>query len=195
MNLTKLLDHFDQYDKLHIEVNMVRDHVITLGFQDEIRFHFVEMDESLVRGCIYRYCKHGAPYGDPIRCSEICIAKSQQQDWRRLVAVKELLHITDTDKERAATDSAVSELIQRLSLPFDIQMETKASLNDRHHIIPALAVLVPKPCRDQLKPLFKQGKINAVAISQIAQIPDRYVKWVMSDNFDDIISAFKAISG
>lgn len=192
MNLTSLLEHFDSYEKLHIEVNAVRDHVLSLGFQDEIRFHFVNIEENILRGLLYRYTKHAVVYGDPIRCSEICIAKSLTPEWKRLVAVKELLHITDTEDQTAQSESAVEMLIRRLSLPFEIREETKSSLNDRTHIIPALAVLVPKGCRDILRPLYVDGKITTVDIGNMAQIPERYSDLIMSDFFEDLIAEIKA---
>jgi hypothetical protein len=191
MNLTSLLEHFDSHENLHIEVNAVRDQVVTLGFQDEIRFHFVNIEENILRGLLFRYTKHAAVYGDPIRCSEICIAKSLSPEWRRLVAVKELLHITDTEDETAQSEAAVEKLIQRLSLPFEIREETKSSLNDRTHIIPALAVLVPKGCRDILRPIYKDGKITTADIANMAQIPERYSDLIMGDLFEDLIAAIK----
>jgi hypothetical protein len=192
MNLASLLEHFDSYQNLHIEVDTVRDQVLTLGFQDEIRFHFVNIEENILRGLLYRYTKHAVVYGDPIRCSEICIAKSLSPEWKRLVAVKELLHVTDTEDETAQSEAAVEKLIKRLSLPPEILEETKSSLNDRTRIIPALAVLVPKGCRNILRPLYQDGKITTADIANMAQVPERYSDFIMSDLFEDLITTIKA---
>jgi hypothetical protein len=195
VHLTKLLDHFDSYESLHIEVNSVRDQLIDLGVQDEIRFHFVDIKSEILRGLIYRYSKHRVPYGDPILCSEICIAKSLPNEWRRLVAVKELLHITDTPNEAADSEQEVDKLIERMSLPFEVMEETRVSTNDKLHLLPALSILVPKACREILREQFARNHITRADIANMAQIPERYVRIVIDDWFESFIDSLKASNG
>jgi hypothetical protein len=189
MLLRKLLDHFDHYTKLHVEVNTVLEHLVDLGIQDEIRFHLVDIDESILRGLLFRYSKHDVPYGDPILCSEICIAKSLTYEWRRVVAVKELLHITDTEAETAESEKAVDKLVEHLAMPTDVREATRSSFNDRTHIIPALAVLVPKECRGILQNMLISQKITLAEAAKMARIPERYIELVLSDEFDILIEA------
>ncbi|MBA5779122.1 hypothetical protein H2509_18495 [Stappia sp. F7233] len=190
MLLKKLFDHFDNYEKLHIEVNTVKDQLVEIGCQDKINFHFVEINDGILRGLIHRYIRRDSPYGDQIMCSDICIAKSLDPEWRRLVAVKELLHITDTKQETAQSEAAVEKLIERLSLPFEVQHETKSSLNDRVYILFALAILVPKGCRAILRTLYDNGHITLLDVAQMAQIPERYADVVMGDWFEPFLSEF-----
>lgn len=195
MHLNELLDHFDTYTRLHISVNTIRDQLVDLGIQDEVRFHFVDINAEALRGLLFRYTKHAAPYGEPIRCSEVCIAEALPIEWARLVAVKELLHITDTEEETAQSEAAVDRLIENLSLPMDIQQETRSSLNDRTHIIPALAVLVPKECRRILRSLHADGIIRPSDVANIARIPDRYAEFVITDEFDDLVASILSLNG
>lgn len=195
MHLNSLLDHFDSYTRLHIGVNIIRDQLVDLGIQDEIRFHFVDIDAGALRGLLFRHTRHSTPYGEPLRCSDVCIATSLSPEWKRLVAVKELLHITDTAEETAQSEAAVDRLIENLSLPMDIQQETRSSLNDRTHIIPALAVLVPKECRKILRSLRQQERITATDVATIARIPDRYAEFVISDEFDNLVESIRGING
>ncbi|MGO7370578.1 hypothetical protein [Rhizobium leguminosarum] len=187
MLLKKLVEHFDNYTRLPIGVNTVRDQIIDLGIQDEIRFHLVDIDPSILRGLIYRYTKHPAPYATPIFCSEICLAKDQEYEWQRIIAVKELLHITDTEAETAQSERAIDKLIERLSLPFELREETKSSMNDRSHILPALAILVPKEIRAILRELRAQDKITDIDVARMAKIPDRYGGLVISDIFEGAV--------
>lgn len=195
MHLSRLLDHFDTYTRLHISVNTIRDQLIDLGIQDEIRFHFVDINAEALRGLLFRYTKHAAPYSEPVRCSEVCIAETLPLEWRRLVAVKELLHITDTEEETAQSEAAVDRLIENLSLPMDIQHETRSSLNDRTHIIPALAVLVPKECRRILRRLHAEEIIRPTDVANIARIPDRYAETVISEEFEGFVEGLLKING
>lgn len=188
MLLKQLVEHFDTYTCLPVGVNTVRDQIVDLGIQDEIRFHMVEIDPTILRGLIYRYSKHNVPYGEPILCTDICLAKDQEYEWQRVVAVKELLHITDTDPETAQSEGAVEKLIERLSLPFEIREETRSSLNDRVHFIPALAILVPKDVRDILRDLRQRDKITPIDVARMAKIPDRYGAMVLTDLFEDVVS-------
>lgn len=200
MLVQRLLDIFDKYTSLHIDVNDVRDQLIEMGVQDKIRFHFVKMDHSKVRGLLHRYITHRAPYSEPTLCSDIVIPIDMGDEadaWKRLVAVKELLHITDCDKLTAASTEAVDNLFAKFSVPPELRNGTTAGepmrgsfLNDRVRIYFALAVLVPALCRDHLRPLFTSGSLSAREIAEIAQIPVRYVPTIMDLAFEELIGTF-----
>jgi len=199
MLVQSLLDEYDQYTDLHIDVNDVRDRLVSLGIQDQILFHFVKMDKEKIRGLLHRYTKHSAVYGDPFLCSDILISVDMGEEsdfWKRLVAVKELLHITDCDSLTAASEAAVNNLFEKFSVPPELRDgsdldEVKSSyLNDRVRIYLALAVLIPAKCRDALRPLYASKALSAREIAEIAQVPRRYVPQVMDETFEDLIGAF-----
>jgi hypothetical protein len=151
MLVQKLLDWFDQnVTLLHVDVNDVRDKLVQMGVQDEIEFHFVKMDKDKIRGLLHRYTWHTVPYGTPEFHSDIIIPRemgSESQAWERLVAVKELLHITDCDKLTAASNEAVDNIFNKFSMPPELRSPGVAEpfggsfLNDRVRIWFALAVL------------------------------------------------------
>jgi hypothetical protein len=194
--IDKLLEHFNPTNSLHIDVNDVRDRLIAMGVQDEIYFRFVKMDHNKIRAILYRYIRHAATYGEPIFCSDIVLAEDQGdegEEWMRLAAVKELLHITDCDKITAKSDEAVDNLFSKLSLPPDMRISksgNKSSIvNDLMRTYFALAILVPKACRDALRPLYKI-KLSDQELALMAKIPVRYISVVMSPDFDGHIDAF-----
>lgn len=202
MLVTRLLEHFDCYTRLHIDVNDVRDHLVKMGVQDEIRFHFVKMDAAKIRGIIYQYSKHAAVYGDAVLCSEIVIANdmgSEDEYWKRLVAVKELLHVMDCPKISAESEDSVGIIFENFSLPPELRNDlyngaknTKSYMNDRMRIYLALAVLIPLGCREPLRELYETKKLNDQEIADITKIPKRYVSVVMGSKFEDSIAAFLA---
>ena len=113
MLVKRLLEHFDAYERLHVDVNDVRDQLVDMGVQDEIRFHFVKMDAGKLRGIVYRYTKHSGVYGESILCSEIAISNdmgNEDEAWKRLVAVKEMLHVADCVNISAESSEAINIL-------------------------------------------------------------------------------------
>lgn len=197
MILENLLAHFDNHVVLHIDVNDVRDRLIAMGVEDEIRFHFVKMNKELIRGLLHRYVKNTAVYGEPVYCSDILIPKEmgeEQEAWQRLVAVKEMLHITDSEPLSAESIAAVDNLFTQFSLPPELRDDKfdgpgKSFLNDRVRIYAALAVLVPSGARDLLRPLYAAEKLTDREIAEIAKVPIRYIPTIMSETFDGFIGA------
>ena len=193
MLVQKLLDHFDNsVDYLHVDVNDVRDKLVEMGVQDRIQFHFVKMEVARLRGLLDRRIEHGATYATPTLCSDIILPRDmgdESEAWHRLVAVKELLHITDCDKLTAASPNAVDNLFKKFSMPPELRASgddeqfSSSFLNDRVRIWFALAVLVPGKPRDALR----SSRLTPREIAEIAKIPVRYVPQVMSEGFDSLI--------
>lgn len=199
MLVKQLLGHFDKYESLHIDVNDLRDQLIERGIQDEIKFHFVNMETSKIRGILHRYTRSPRPYAEPVLCSDIIISEDmgdENEAWQRLVAVKELLHISDCERLSAESQEAVDHIFEKFALPPELRLPTdkkgavKSSyLNDEVTIYFALAVLVPKRFREKFRPLYG-SKLSDREIAEIAKIPSRYVPHIMQHRFEDDIEAF-----
>jgi hypothetical protein len=196
MLIDKLLAHFDDYQELPIDVNDIRERLIAMGIQDEITFHFVKMDDQKIRGILYRYTRRPGVYAEPIFCSDICIAQDQgdeTESWHRLVAVKELLHMSDCSNLTAASEEAVDNLFTAFSLPPDVRVpeitEKKSVLNDRVRTYVALAILIPRACRDALRELFPH-RLTDSEIALMAGVPVRYIPMVMGLPFESSIKTF-----
>jgi hypothetical protein len=195
MLVRKILDHFDAYTKLHIDVTDVRDQLVDSGVVDTIIFHFVKMDSAKIRGILHRYEMQPAPYGDFIPCADIIISDEMEDDWQRLVAVKELLHLADNGNFSASTQNAVDVIFHNFSIPPELRHDarngevvTKSFQNDKLCILLALAILIPCECREILRDLYARNKLSAREIAGIARIPARYVDTVMASDFDSKIN-------
>ncbi len=188
MSLQKLFDIFDNYEKLWIDINDIRDQIVDFGIQDEINFNFVKIDEAIVRGFLHRYTRTNGVYGEPEFVSEIFIAVSLDENWQRVVAAKELLHILDTPKNTAQSEMAVDALLDNFSLPPEVRNPTNSYNNDRALLISAIAILVPKECRKIIRRLHADNKLDLKQISQFAKIPHRFSNMILGEEFDELIS-------
>ena len=195
MIVSELLDWFAQNTEvLHVDVNDVRDKLIEMGVVDDVEFHFVTMDKGKVRGLLYRYSV--ATDGEtPKLFSKIILPRDMGEEteaWRRLVAVKELLHITDCDTITASSPLAVDNLFAKFSMPPELRADKpepfdSSYLNDRVQIYFALAVLVPGKPRDKLRELFTNNKLSYREIAEICGVPIRYAPPLMHEGFDSVI--------
>jgi hypothetical protein len=184
MSLKQLFEIYDCYETLCIEINDIRDQILEFGVQDEINFHFVQMDEEIVRGFLHRYTVRDKVYGEPKHISDIYIAESLDEDWKRVVAAKELLHILDTEKTSAQSVAAVDALLENLSLPPEVRGDSYSSVNDHVMLISAIAILVPKECRKIIRRLHSDNGLDLNTIAQFANIPHRFTNMLLSENFD-----------
>jgi len=199
MLIANLIRYFDERTQLHIDVNDVRDKLVELGVEDEITFHFPDMDPGKIRGMLDRWERPNGVYADPVSVADIIIASDmgdEDECWKRLVAVKELLHLADCINVSAESEDAVNILFHNFSLPPELRYSqphgaknTKSYLNDNTRFYLALAVLVPKGCRDILRPFYGH-QLKDTTIADFARIPERYVSEIMSENFDNVIAAF-----
>jgi len=196
MLIDKLLERFDPVDILPVDINSIKDALIEFGVQDEIEFHFVSIDSQKIRALLHRYTYHNGVYGDPILHSDVIIARDQGDEdeaWQRLGAAKELLHITDCAAITAQSEEAVEKLFRHLSLPAELRtpdLNTGSALNDRMRIFLALAILVPKTCRQKLRDLHDRDLLSPREIALLANIPERYGDVVISEDFEAMIDLF-----
>jgi len=115
--------------------------------------------------------------------------KGLTPDWERLVAAKELLHITDNDQFSARSQQAVETLIANFSAPHEVREYTDSFSNDRIQIILALAVLVPKECRRILRRLIAAKKITHDELATMAHIPPRFSETILSEEFESFVTS------
>ena len=182
---------------LPIRVDDIKDAILDFGIQDRITFNEVEMDSDIVRGFLHRYTIHSAPYAEPTLCSDIYYAKNLDDDWARLVCVKELVHIFDSTRTIVKTGDDVVQLIEQLSMPFDIDTLPDTdikSISDRIGMIVALALLLPRDARDLLRPKYEASEITDEEISLAARLPVRFVKIVMLPHFEEIVDSFIGVA-
>ena len=196
MTIKALFDHFDSKTSLWISVREVKRKIVESGCSDDIFFHFVDIKEARVRGYLHRKGTAGGVYGESTFRSDIYIARSLDEPWRRVVAVKELLHIIDTEEYTAASHETVEALLENMAIPSEVREYRASYLNDRIRIISAIAILVPAGCRTLLREHRAAGILTDSEIQLLAKIPSRFVPYVLREEFEkDFATIHEAADG
>jgi hypothetical protein len=187
MKASELIKKFSESFKLPVEIdtviNFMRDE---MGVTDEIYpFWDIEMDVGTLQGYFHR---EEIPNGDSsYYITTIGYAKSGHE-MERLVACKELLHVLDPQKCRVASAEKVYALISKMALRADLiePFSQKDHASDRVAALEALAVLFPLAARNYLLPFHNAGELSLAEIAELAELPESYVAYALSDAWPDI---------
>lgn len=183
----KIVEFFSTFTVVPIDPNDVADQLKSFGIKDQIEFVEVELDVRVIRGALHHYVNHPAPYAEPVMCADIYIDKHQAREWRRLVAIKELLHLLDHSVSKTATAADCEKLvghlasIKNLTSSFDIN--AIQAWTDTLMLYHAVAVAFPEGVRDILYEDYKTGRISLEDIKIHLDIPIQVIEMVMSDGW------------
>ncbi|BAB49065.1 hypothetical protein [Mesorhizobium japonicum] len=190
MSAAKLIQAFSKRTEVPIDIiDDVIPAVRKLGFDGEIYWFYADVDPTVLRGSVVHWSYPTSPGGPEINVAEITVAKALPDDWRRFVACKELIHLLDPVGSQVKSEADFAKLIERLSLPTEMQdfkEDGMKVLTDRIAITQALAVLFPLAARDELYGPFKEGKIPLADVARIVDIPTRYVALAMTEFYPPI---------
>lgn len=187
MHASALIRQFSEKRELPIDIET---HVIaalrSMGVSDEI---YPFWDIHLSVGTLQGYChREEIPRGDSsFFMTTIGYAKNGHE-MERLVSCKELLHILDPKKCRVDTAEKVYSFIAKIALRGDLvdPFSDDDDQADRVAVLEALAILFPLAARNELLPFYKAGELTLAQISEYAELPQSYVKIVLSDRWPKI---------
>ena len=100
---------------------------------------------------------------------------------------KELLHLMDPESYKTNTPEHVKEQIERIALPpgmENIRTDGMRVWGDRLADLQAVALLFPMESRNVL--FDKVDKIGPENIARIVRLPEKYVRWVMSRQWEEM---------
>lgn len=103
---------------------------------------------------------------------------------RRYALTKELMHVFDTDEQRADSREkfvALMREIQNRPMPQHESAMFKSEVDTRWM---AVLVLCPKSFRDQYLEAYRKGQIAAFDIAEIFRIPEWVVPFAMDEYYD-----------
>jgi hypothetical protein len=190
MSVRNLIEYYANDTCLHVPVRKIRDHMIQrLGIKDRILFVGVEIDVNVLRAFIHAY-KEKEIKGSalrPMACADIHYDRRQPIEWQRLVCCKELLHLMDPADYKIKTPEHVKKQIERIALPpgmETIRTDGMRVWGDRLADLQAIALLFPMAARQVL--MEKVDQIGPENIARIAKLPEKYVRWVMSPQWDEM---------
>jgi hypothetical protein len=113
------------------------------------------------------------------------------EDWKRLVIVKEVIHVFDGPEARVDTPHKLTQLIPNIITTQLTGAPFLPALNDHFGAFRAMAVLLPKPMRQRLKDAIESGDRSVVEVAQFCQLPEVYVDiWINhADSLEKLVSA------
>lgn len=189
-----ILDHFAAYTNLPIKISDIEGFILDRGFVDEIAYHPVDEDPSVLAGMLY-HVEASPPYraySGPRTIANIVYSEQMNVESQRLIVAKELMHIFDAEGFAAATREQVSRLVGEIALPASVKAELQrlspAGENDHNGILLGIAVLFPRDAREELIPLYEGGHLGDEEIGSLAEIPAAFVPLVMSDKWGAILN-------
>jgi hypothetical protein len=184
MKVSKIIKAFATRTHLAVDVNDVVKFLKDNGIKDEIEFFPVALDSDVLLGKVVHWVRRDGVYAEPIFCADIYFCKDEENDWRRLICCKELLHILDHDWAKARKPKEVRRLAEKIGLPRDMQQPLKDGVHvntDRLAEYQAIAVLFPMAARDLLLQPLNAGQLTLNDIARLAEIPRRYAGFVMHE--------------
>jgi hypothetical protein len=181
----KLIEHFRSQTKLHVLISDVTARVRSLAIGQRIEF-FPSIDQpDVLRGMINQWEVTLAYDAEPVIVNEIHYNPTMDKSWQRVVVCKEMIHILDPTNLLTSTLEHIRELMERISRPLDLQMIYNGQeCGDRVAEFLALAVLFPAAVREILMAPYKAGTLTASEIAKHAEIPERYIPFIMSEQWD-----------
>jgi hypothetical protein len=176
MSYSALVRAFSKIEELPVRVEAVlawiRDHTD----HKDIRLHAVKRNSTAFRGAFRRI---GIPKGKAYSheydlICQVLYGEDLPTDWKRLVIVKEALHVFDPDGHHINTPEGVGKLIRAVISP-ELRQPFAPAVDDYLGPYRAMAVLLPRAARRKLKQAHDEGKRTTTEIANYAQLPDFYV--------------------
>jgi hypothetical protein len=178
MSYERLVRHFSTVEDLPIAVDAVLDWITTHTDHKDLRLHPVKRGHKAFRGAFRRI---GVPIGKAYShdfeiITQILFGEDLPEDWKRLVIVKEALHVFDPDNHRVDTPEAVRKLIPAVITPELLSSTAFApAVDDYLGAYKAMAVLLPKNARRKLRAAAEEDKRTSGEIANFAKLPAHYV--------------------
>ena len=183
-----IFQHFGCHTKLPIKLDDVRDHILETGMVESIQFFDVDVDTTGLQGfCrVFEQQEPGMYTSSGQKVAHIFYAAELEEEEKRLVVCKELLHILDDHSATAQTRDEVDSLIEQIVLPLDVRQGLQ-SKSDHIGILHALAVLMPRDALAVLRPLHDDNKLSVEDVAALARVPERYARFALSPAWQQVL--------
>jgi hypothetical protein len=197
MNIPELIEKFASRKSLPVDVNDVLTCLKEHGNEDKIEFIGVDLDPDVLLGLIKIFHVRDVVYADPIRYVNIYYNRTQSVDWQRMICCKEIVHLLDPTSAETKTSEEIFKLAEKIGLPPEMQDPTSdgiATSTDRLAEFRAAAILLPWEARQVLLPAFKAGSLTTMDIARLADMPHKYVGFVMSDVWERVFPVLRGLT-
>jgi hypothetical protein len=177
MSYAALVEHFAKIEDLPIPVNAVLDRIRAATDHKDIRLYPVERHNKAFRGAFRRIAyPTGKVYSHEFEIiCQILYGRDLPEEWKRLVIVKEALHVFDPLGSRVDTPDKVRKLIPQVITPDLRGTPFGPAIDDYLGVFRAMAVLLPRHARTKLKAALDAGSRTTTEIADYVKLPDYYV--------------------
>jgi hypothetical protein len=178
MSYTALVKAFSKVEDLPIPVDAILSWIRENTDHKDIRLHPVDRHKRAFRGAFRRIAiPKGAMYGGDFDIvTQVLFGADLPDEWKRLVIVKEALHVFDAPGDQVNTPEGLRKLIPAIITP---ELRTAApfspAVNDYLGAYRALAVLLPRFARRKLRLAIDNDRRTSTEIADYAKLPDHYV--------------------
>jgi len=177
MSYASLVEYFAHTEDLPIPVNAVLDRIRTTTDHKDIRLYPVERHNKAFRGAFRRLAYPiGKMYSHEFEIvCQILYGRDLPDEWKRLVIVKEALHVFDPEGSRVDTQDKVRKLIPQVITPDLRGTPFGPAIDDYLGVFRAMAVLLPRHARTKLKAAVDASSRTVTEIADYVRLPDYYV--------------------
>ncbi len=172
---------------LPININYVRDAINEMCGDADIRYNFVDIDANKLRGYFKKGYITSGPYAsDSQLIGNVYISVNQSHEWQNFVAVKEMMHLLDSEVLSTKDKEDIANLLEDMSSAVDfLSVDTSLPrgqrlITDHVAVVGALEILFPYEVRKLFREKYADGAVADYELAQAAAIPDRYVRGGMT---------------
>lgn len=190
--LKELIEHFEAVVELPIEVEEIALKINDMDLQDEIYFFPADIDPTEIRGAFRQFRTPTGVYGVSKWVTHIAYSQHLDVEWQRVICAKELVHIFDPGVAKTNTEEEVSQLLDKLVGPLSSEDYGFADLQaakDRLALYQCLPLLLPKAYLEIARNAVDAELKTPEDIAQEAVIPLRFVKLMLSDDWETLNGA------
>lgn len=193
MTLRALVDSFSSVRELPVPVDDVLAWIRANTDHKIITLHGVERSSRAYRGAFRRRSiPIGGLYGAECEIhTDILYGSDLPEEWKRLVIVKEAIHVFDGPTACVTTPASLEKLIPAMISP-EVSHLPETALNDHFGVYRAMSVLMPAAVRHSLSESVENSSRSVDEIARYARLPDNYVDiWLRyGDQFERAMFTF-----
>ncbi|MBB4184896.1 hypothetical protein GGE07_001525 [Sinorhizobium terangae] len=176
-----LVDSFSAEVQLPVHVNQVLAWIRENTDHKNIALHGVDRGSKSFRGAFRRRAINtGGVYSQEYDIyTDIFYGLDLEDDWKRLVIVKEVIHVFDANGSCVDTPEKLARLIPSIITNQLSGSPFEPALNDHFGPFRAMAVLLPAPLRQRMKESIDNGSRTIEEVAAFCHLPLPYVDiWI-----------------
>jgi hypothetical protein len=184
MNFADLYRFSNSLGGQYTRVEDLQKHVVrTHPAVHEVEFWACTLDSTISRGHMILCLDRSSPYDDEYIVASIRYDRELENDWRRFVCCKELMHVFDISRERVDDREKFLKLMEELeNAPLPAERSPMYD-SERNAEWMAVLAICPQRLRDHYLGELNSGRMNPEAIAAALRIPEILIKSIMSDRY------------